>query len=68
MQGSAPRGLSCQEDVPLVHGNGSDKLLKISRARADLTSWYDDLDWGKNKGKSQDFALLHGEKTKRLVH
>ena len=57
MQGAAPRGSSCQEGVPLVHGNGSDKLLKVSRSWADLTSWYDDLDLGEEQRKIPGLRL-----------
>ena len=38
--------------------NGSDKLLKISHAQADLTSWMRlTLGRAEHKGESQNFAL-----------
>ena len=40
--------------------DGSDELLKLSHAQANLTSLYNDLVMG-NKGKLQDSIQLHGE-------
>ena len=43
-------------------GNGSDKLLKISRTLVGLTSWYDDLDGGRTKENSV-ITVIVGELT-----